>query len=565
MNMLLKKINKILFSTVFLHFFSIAAHESLIITKRQLCDIELLLNGGFAPLTGFMNQQDYNSVVENMRLADGTVWPMPIVLDVDEQAAKKLANQSQPVLQLLSPDKEVLAMLEISNIWQPDKIKEAQLVYGTTDKAHPGVAYLFDQIKDFYVGGTLKKVSLPSHYDFNDLRKTPEQLKQYFKEKGVTKVVGFQTRNPMHRAHVEMTRRAAEQVGAHLLLNPAVCMTKPGDIDHFTRVKSYKKIIDKYVSGQATLNLLEISMRMAGPREALWHAIIRRNYGCTHFIVGRDHAGPGKDSSGKDFYGPYDAQNLAKAYAHEIGIEIVPFQEMVYVQDTNSYMPINEVPQGSKVLSISGTQLRALLNAGLPIPEWFSYPEVVAELQNTYPPKHKQGFTVFFTGLSGAGKSTIANALAIKLHELQYRPISSLDGDEVRKHLSTELGFSKKHRSLNVRRVGFVAQEITKHGGIALCAMIAPYKEDREYNRSFIKQYGGFIEVYISTPLAVCEDRDVKGLYAKAREGKIPQFTGISDPYEAPINPELIIDTTNITIAQAVDRIVEYLRKEVYV
>jgi sulfate adenylyltransferase len=541
---------------------SITNAITLLLNKRQLSDLELLLNDGFAPLTGFMNQADYNSVVENLRLADNTVWPMPITLDVNEQMAQKLATNK--TLALRSPEGAILAYLQVEDIWKADKLKEAQHVFGTTNPEHPGVAYLLQQTKEYYVGGKLIKKELPTYFDFNELRKTPAQLKQEFKDKGYTKIVAFQTRNPLHRAHYELTRRAAEAIGGHLLLHPSVGVTKPGDVDHFTRVKCYKKLMKYYPENSATLSLLPLAMRMAGPREALWHAIIRKNYGCTHFIVGRDHAGPGKDSSGKDFYGPYDAQKLVLQYAQEIGMEILTFQEMVYLADKDTYMPIDQVPQGSTVLSISGTQFRTMLNKGLPIPTWFSFPEVIEELQKSYPSKNKQGITLFFTGLSGSGKSTVANAVAVKLTEILDRPITLLDGDDIRTYLSSELGFSKEHRSINVRRVGFVANEIAKHRGIGITALIAPYQADRQHVRNLVSQHGGFVEIYISTPLSVCEERDVKGLYKLAREGKIPQFTGISDPYEAPLNPELTMDTSNMSLEEASQTIIDYLGKEGY-
>ncbi len=542
---------------------NMSAHNAVLLSKRQLHDLELLLIGGFAPLDGFMDQRNYDGVVEHMRLTDGSLWPMPITLDVSEDTVKQLANTNK--LALRSPDGPILAFMEVTDIWMPDKIKEAELVYGTSNIEHPGVAYLLQQTKKYYIGGQVTKVNLPTYYDFTELRKTPDELKKEFKKKGYTKVVAFQTRNPMHRAHVELTQRASKAIDGHLLIHPVVGLTKPGDIDHFTRVKIYKKLLKYYPDDSATLSLLPLSMRMAGPREALWHALIRKNYGCTHFIVGRDHAGPGKDSTGKDFYGPYDAQNLAKKYEKEMGIEILPFQEMVYLEDQKAYMPINEVPQNSKVLSISGTQLRYLLNNGLSIPSWFSYPEVVEELQKSYPPKNKQGFTILFTGLPSGGKSTIANALAVALTDLQDRNITVLDGDDIRTYLSSELGFSKEHRSINVRRMGFVAKEITKHAGIAICALIAPYEQDRTHVRKLIQEHGGYVEVYISTPLAICEERDVKGLYAKAKQGIIPNFTGISDPYEAPKNAEVSIDTSSMSTKAAVQKIIMHLKKESYI
>jgi sulfate adenylyltransferase len=535
---------------------------SLTLNQRQLCDLELLLNEGFYPLEGFMDKATYDNVVHNMRLLDGSVWPMPIVLDVKHDFLNKIKDLEK--IELKSPEGITLAHLTITDIWSPDKLVEAKKVYGTTNIEHPGVFYLLHQTEDYYIGGKITKVAMPKHYDFESLRKTPAELKAFFKEKKLEKVVAFQTRNPMHRAHLELTLRAAEEVGAYLLIQPVVGMTKPGDIDYFTRVKCYRKLLKYYPEGTAKLSLLPLSMRMAGPREALWHAIIRRNYGCTHFIVGRDHAGPGKDSKGIDFYEPYAAQELVKTYSNEIGIEVVPFMEMVYVKEDDNYQPIDKVDPNKTALTISGTQLRAFLREGKEIPSWFSFPEVIKELRKVFPQRTKQGFTLFLTGFSGAGKSTIANALGVRLMETQDRPVTLLDGDLVRAHLSTELGFSKEHRSLNVRRIGFVASEITKNGGAAICALIAPYEADRLYNRNMISSIGNYIEVYISTPLEVCEARDVKGLYASAREGKLKNFTGIDDPYEIPTNPEIIIDASQIKITEAVDCIFNYLVNEHY-
>jgi sulfate adenylyltransferase len=544
---------------VLLIFSNLISHD-LTLTKRQLCDLELLLVGGFSPLQGFLNKKDYDRVVHEMRLSDDTVWPMPITLDISEDLAKKL--NAGDTINLKGLEGHALATLHVEDVWKPNKLEEAQNVYGTTGVDHPGVSYLMYNTKDYYVGGKIEKIALPKHYDFNELRKTPEELKNFFKEKGITKIVAFQTRNPMHRAHLELTQRAAKEIGGHLLIHPAVGLTKPGDVDHFTRVKCYKKLMNNFPEGMATLSLLPISMRMAGPREALWHAIIRKNYGATHFIVGRDHAGPGKDKNGNDFYGPYDAQELVKKYENEIGIKMVPFKEMVYVPSIDQYKPIDEISPDTKTLNISGTQLRKMLNDGQQIPEWFTYPQIVEELRKVYPVKSKQGFTIFFTGLSGSGKSTLANALSIKLMEIQNRPITILDGDIVRTNLSSELNFSKEHRSINIRRIGFVANEITKNGGIAICAPIAPYESDRAYNRSQISENGGYIEVYVSTPLDTCIERDEKGLYAKAKKGLIPNFTGISDPYEIPTKPEFTIDTTKTNIDNVVDSIIEYLKKE---
>jgi sulfate adenylyltransferase len=342
-------------------------------------------------------------------------------------------------------------------------------------------------------------------------------------------------------------------------------MTKPGDVDHFTRVRCYQAVMPHYPLNTAKLALLPLSMRMAGPREAAWHALIRKNYGCTHLIVGRDHAGPGADSQGKPFYGAYDAHALLKKYRADIGIEIVEFKQMEYLPDQNTYEAVENIPPGTETKTISGTELRDRLKRGLEIPAWFTFPEVARQLRTTYPPRSRQGFTVFFTGLSGAGKSTLAKGLMTKLLEIGGRPVTLLDGDIVRKHLSSELGFSKEHRDLNIRRIGFVASEITKNGGIALCAPIAPYDAIRKEVRSMIDTLGGFMLVYLSTPLEVCELRDRKGLYAKARAGIITQFTGISDPYEAPADAELVIDTTDMTPEEAIQEILLRLEHEMYI
>jgi sulfate adenylyltransferase len=353
--------------------------------------------------------------------------------------------------------------MDVEDIWQPDKKEEALQIFGADDDAHPGVYYLHSQAGPVYVGGRVYGVQPPHHYDFIKHRSTPAELREQFKKVGWRKVVAFQTRNPMHRAHQELTFRAAQQAEANLLIHPVVGMTKPGDVDHYSRVRCYQHLLDHYPVQTTALSLLPLAMRMGGPREALWHAIIRKNYGCTHFIVGRDHSGPGKNSKGADFYGPYDAQELVAMHEEEIGIKMVPFEAMVYVDEKAEYIPFSEVKESDTVRNISGTEFRRRLQEGLDIPEWFSFPEVVAELRRTYPPKHKQGFTVFFTGLSGAGKSTIANALLTKLLEMGERPVTLLDGDIVGKNLSSELGFSKEHRNLNLTRIGYVASEIVKH------------------------------------------------------------------------------------------------------
>ncbi|MDH5434725.1 MAG: bifunctional sulfate adenylyltransferase/adenylylsulfate kinase [Gammaproteobacteria bacterium] len=533
------------------------------LTHRQICDIEMILNGAFSPLDGFMKQGDYQSVLDDMRLQNGVLWSMPITLDVSEDFAKQV--QLNDEIALRDDEGVIIAVMQVEDIWQPNKTEEAKKAFGSDDLAHPAVNYLFNQAGDYYLGGKLQGLSEPSHYDFKVLRDTPKSLREKFQNMGWKKVVAFQTRNPMHRAHQELTFRAARQVEANLLIQPVVGMTKPGDIDHFSRVRCYEKIIPQYPEQTTMLSLLPLAMRMGGPREALWHAIIRKNYGCTHFIVGRDHAGPGQDSNGNDFYGPYDAQELMECYKEELGIEMVPFQMMVYVEEKAEYQPIDSVSKDQTVLNISGTEFRRRLAEGLEIPQWFSYPEVVEELRKRYPPRHKQGFSVFFTGLSGSGKSTIANALLNKLMEMDERRITLLDGDLVRKHLSSELGFSKEHRNLNILRIGYVASEITKNGGIAICAPIAPYRETRRQVRDLISPEGGFIEIHVATSLELCESRDRKGLYAKARAGIIKEFTGISDPYEAPENPELSIDTADCTPDEAAQRIILKLENLGYI
>ncbi|MDP9075565.1 MAG: bifunctional sulfate adenylyltransferase/adenylylsulfate kinase [Actinomycetota bacterium] len=533
------------------------------LTPRQQCDLELLINGGFSPLTGFMDRADYESVCHSMRLADGTLWPIPVVLDLPEELARSLKPGSS--LALRDGEGVMLAALHVSEIWEPDRESEVKEVFGTSDRGHPGVAHVIQRSHPIYVGGKVEGVQPPAHYDFKDLRLTPAELRAEFARLGWRKVVAFQTRNPMHRAHVELTRRAAAELEANLLIHPSVGMTKPGDVDHYTRVRCYQAVLKSYPMHTALLSLLPLAMRMGGPREAVWHAIIRKNYGCTHLIVGRDHAGPGNDSSGRPFYGPYEAQELLAAHEAELGVAMVPFQMMVYVADSDRYEPDDKVPAGARVLNISGTDLRQRLNEGREIPSWFTYPDVATELRRSYPARKQQGFTIFFTGLSGSGKSTIANVLLTKFLEVGGRPVTILDGDVVRKHLSSELGFSKEHRDINIRRIGFVASEITKNGGIAICAPIAPYEATRQDVRAMIAAEGGFILVHVATPIEVCEARDRKGLYAKARAGLVKEFTGISDPYEVPENAEVVIDTSAVSAEEAAQQIILHLEHEGYV
>ena len=518
------------------------------LTSRQTCDLELLMNGGFYPLQGFLGKKDYINVVENMRLADGTLWPIPITLDVSKSFSDELKTGQK--IALRDQEGVILATLEISDIYIPNKEKEAKNVYGEDDQAHPAVNYLYNTAGNVYLGGAIIGIQPVVHYDFRARRNSPNELRSFFRKVGWHRVVAFQTRNPLHKAHQELTFRAARDAQANLLIHPVVGMGKPGDIDHFTRVRCYEAVLDQYQAATTTMSLINLAMRMAGPREAVWHGLIRKNHGCTHFIVGRDHAGPGKNSRGEDFYGPYDAQVLFEKHQNEMGIEMVDFKNMVYVQERAQYEAQEEIsdPDNVTILNISGTELRRRLSEGLEIPEWFSFPAVVNELRKSKPQRSKQGFTVLFTGFSGSGKSTIANALMVKLMEMGGRPVTLLDGDLVRKNLSSELGFSKEHRDLNIRRIGYVASEITKNGGIAICAPIAPYSNTRNAIRKEIEHFGAFIEIHVATSIEECERRDRKGLYKLAREGKIKEFTGISDPYDIPKNPEIRLETENVDV-----------------
>ena len=526
------------------------------LTPRQICDLELLMNGGFNPLKGFLSEADYNGVVENMRTADGALWPIPITLDVKSAFADTIEIGQD--IALRDQEGVILATMTVTDKWVPNKAREAEMVFGADDSAHPAVNYLHNQAGDVYLGGPITGIQQPVHYDFRGRRDTPNELRAYFRKMGWRKVVAFQTRNPLHRAHQELTFRAAKEAQANLLIHPVVGLTKPGDVDHFTRVRCYEAVLDQYPASTTAMSLLNLAMRMAGPREAVWHGLIRKNHGCTHFIVGRDHAGPGNNSQGEDFYGPYDAQDLCREHQEEMGIEMVDFKHMVWVSERSQYEAMDEIKDKDDVtiLNISGTELRRRLAEGLEIPEWFSFPQVVAELRRTKPARSKQGFTVFLTGFSGSGKSTIANALMVKLMEMGGRPVTLLDGDIVRKNLSSELGFSKEHRDLNIRRIGYVASEITKNGGIAICAPIAPYATTRRAVREDIEEFGAFIEVHVATSIEECERRDRKGLYKLAREGKIKEFTGISDPYDVPANPEMVMETENVEVDNCAHQII---------
>lgn len=538
---------------------------SITLSQRQLCDLELLMNGAFTPLTGFMGRESYESVLDSLSLPDGTMWPLPIVLDVKEQVAEKLSLGDRVALR--DGEGFMPAVLTVEEIWRPDRQREAEQVYGTGDLSHPGVRYLMNAVNTVYVGGRVEGVQAPVHHDFENLWDSPEEMRSLFGKSGWRRVVAFQTSKPIHRLQREITLKAAKQLQAHVLLHPTVGMTKPGDLQYYARVHCYQAIMQHFPHNLAMLSLVPLAMRMAGPREAMWHAIVHQNYGCSHMIVGPKHAGPPPQAAGDEpFYDANQSRALIDAHAGRLGIEIVHVEPHRYVPSRQRFLGLSEIEgQGLESVEYTDAQLKTDLAMGEEPPEWFSYPEVVAELRKVYPPRNRQGMTLFFTGLSGSGKSTLAKIIYGKLVEGGRRPATLLDGDIVRQNLSSELGFSKKHRDLNIRRIGYVASEITKNGGIAICAPIAPYTETRRAVREMIEDHGAFIEIHVSTPLGECEARDRKGLYAKARKGLIPEFTGISDPYELPERAELTINTTDVTPMEAAQEIYLYLLKEGYI
>ncbi|KAK0940827.1 Sulfate adenylyltransferase [Friedmanniomyces endolithicus] len=538
--------------------------QAVVLNDRQLCDMELILNGGFSPLEGFMSEKDYNGVVEKNRLPDGNLFSMPICLDLGEEEIKELGIKPGARITLRdSRDDRNLGIMTVEDVYKPDKKNEAEKVFGG-DPDHPAVKFLFNQTGEYYVGGKIEAIDRLMHYDYVALRYTPAELRLHFDKLGWSRVVAFQTRNPMHRAHRELTVRAARSRQANVLIHPVVGMTKPGDIDHFTRVRVYQVLLPRYPNGMAALALLPLAMRMGGPREAIWHAIIRKNYGATHFIVGRDHAGPGKNSKGDEIYGPYDAQYAVEKYREELGIEVVPFQQMTYLPDSDEYKPKDEVPKEIKTADISGTELRRRLRTGGDIPEWFSYPEVVRVLRESHPPRNKQGFTVFLTGFTNSGKDAIARALNVTLNQQGGRSVTLLLGETVRSELSSELGFSQEDRNRNIARIGFVASELTKAGSAVIAAPIAPFEKSRLAAREIVEKYGSFYLVHVATPLEFCEKTDKRGIYAKARKGEIKGFTGVDDPYEAPSGKEanLVIDLSKENVRTAVHQIVLMLESD---
>jgi sulfate adenylyltransferase len=531
-----------------------ASHlPSLQLSERSLCDLELLASGGFSPLSRFMSQDDHQRVLEEMRLSSGHLFPIPVTLPVDPGPAIHLDRE----VALRNAKNDLLAVMSIEEVYAWDMRQVAQTVFGTSDVRHP----LADMPRwgTLNLSGRLQVLQLPRHADFQELRLSPAQTRARLAAYACENVVAFQTRNPLHRVHEELITRAIRRVDGVLLLHPVVGLTKPGDVDHYTRVRTYKALVQS--SGDADrmlLALLPLAMRLAGPREALWHALIRRNYGANYLIVGRDHASPGLDSQGKPFYGPYDAQALVEQYSAELGVGVIPFEELVYLPNEDRYEAASHVSSRVRTASISGTQVRQeYLNKGRKLPDWFTRPAVADILAEAYPPRHRQGACLWFTGLSGAGKSTTAEILTVLLLE-HGRQATVLDGDVVRTHLSKGLGFSKEDRDTNIRRIGFVAAEIVRHGGVAICAAVSPYLATRQEVRDMVGS-DHFIEVFVDTPLEVCEQRDAKGMYAKARRGEITGFTGIDDPYEPPIAPEITLDTVAQTPEANAQRILAYL------
>ncbi|HLA12396.1 MAG TPA: bifunctional sulfate adenylyltransferase/adenylylsulfate kinase [Pyrinomonadaceae bacterium] len=524
------------------------------LSERSVCDLELLATGAFSPLDRFMSHADYERVLSEMRLANGLLAPIPVTLPVTRDGELRLDQQ----VSLKDARGEILATMIIEEIYEWDPTRAALHVLGTSDARHPLVAEM-SSWGGLNISGPLQVLKLPPHYDFRELRLTPAETRAKLANMGHENVVAFQTRNPLHRAHEEITKRAINEIDGVLLLHPVIGMTKPGDIDHYTRVRTYKALASHYYDqSRILLALLPLAMRMAGPREALWHTLIRRNYGANHIIIGRDHASPGQDSKGRPFYEPYAAQQLVSEFSTETGVKVLPYEEFVYLPDEDRYEEMSRLQPHTVTATISGTAVREdYLAAGRPLPGWFTRPEVAEILAETYPARYLEGVCIWFTGLSGAGKSTTAEVLTVLLQECG-RQVTVLDGDVVRTHLSRGLGFSKEDRDLNIRRIGFVAAEIVRHGGIAICAAVSPYRVTRNDVRNMVGTER-FVEVFVDTPLDECENRDTKGMYAKARSGLIKNFTGIDDPYEPPQQPELVLDTLSMSAEESARKILAYL------
>jgi len=540
-----------------------ASMPDIVLNDRQICDFEVLSTGVFSPLKGFMKQIDYESVLDRMRLESGELWPIPICLDIPENLAVTLETGQSVTLR--DTEGFLLGIMTVEDIWPLDIEKEAFAVYGTKDSSHPGVDYLYNKSGKYYIGGEIQTLNLPIHSDFKQIRNTPAEVQKIFSKLGWKRIVGFQTRQPIHRPQFEMTIQAMQKAHANLLLLPIAGVTKPGDFDHYTRMRCYQKVAAHYPPDSYVLNLLPLAMRMAGPREAILHMIIGKNFGCTHFVIGHNHSSPGNDTQRQPFYKYDEATTLAKDAVKELGVETITFEEMVYLPFEDEYRIAGQVPKKLDTISFTGADIQKRVRNGKKVPEWATFPEVIHELQKSYPPPLKQGFTIFCTGLSGAGKSTIAKILYSRFLEIGTRPVSLLDGDIVRRNLSSELNFSKEHRDINVKRIGFVAAEITKNRGIAICAPIAPYEKTRSQIRDSIEAHGFFFEVHVSTPITECEKRDRKGMYAKARAGLLKGFTGVDDPYEDPSSPELKIDTTSLTPDEAAQEVLLFISRKGFI
>jgi len=543
---------------------------SITLTKRQLCDLEMLINGGMSPLTGYMDKKTYDSVIQTTRLPDKQLWPIPIVLDINAEFAAELSPGDKVALR--DTEGFMPAVLTVSDIWEADKKVEAEAVYGTSSELHPGVDYLMNNSQSHYIGGQIEGAEESSHFDFENLWSSPAKLRALFKKKGWRNVLAFQTSQPMHKVHQHIILKAARKAQAHILIHPTVGTTKPGDLDYYARVHCYQAIQKYFPDNLAMMSLLPMAMRMAGPKEALWHAIINKNFGCSHIFIGPDHASPpavnniAKQQTAERFYAQSAAQDFVTSHQDELGVKVIAAEETRYVAEQKTFLPLSIIKEDNLSSEmLSDHELKEHLHNNTAVPEWFSYPDVLKALSRAYPPRCKQGVTLFFTGLSGSGKSTLAKIIYAKMIELGARPVTLLDGDIVRHNLSSELGFSRNDRNINVRRISFVANEITKNGGIAICAPIAPYTQMRHDARSLIEQYGAFIEIHVATPLDICESRDRKGLYAKARKGIIPEFTGISDPYETPETPEIRIDTSSLSPMEAAQEIYLYLFREGFI
>jgi len=531
--------------------------------ERQVCDLELLLGGGFSPLAGYMCRADVESVCDRMRLADGTLWPVPVSLDISAELGGSLGPGDR--LALRDPEGVLLAVLNVEEVWRQDRQIDAEVLFGTADPSNPKVEEHLKRVRPWAVGGRVEGIQMPVHYDYRELRLSPAELRRKFKRLGWRRVLAFQTHQTMHRSQQALTERAAQEIGANLLIHPLVGRGRPGDADHYTRVRCYQALLPHYPKDMVRLSLLPLVSRGHGPREAILQAIVHQNHGCSHFMVEHETAGSILETRDAPGFDPDEARRVLEEHASELGIAMVPYREMVYLESRRAFVPRAELQPGEPPVTVTGAEIRARLDEGRPLPPWFTFPGVERELRRRHPPRAEQGFTVFLTGLSGAGKSTIANALRVKLLELGGRGVALLDGDLVRKHLSSELGFSKQHRDLNIRRIGFVAAEITRAGGIAICAPIAPYDAVRREVRQMVEPWGGFILVYVATPIEVCERRDRKGMYAKARAGVVKEFTGVSDPYQLPTNAEVVVDTSSATPEEAVREVLLHLERQGFI